>query len=216
MEQQVNLYQPILGAEKRLFSARAIGVGLSLLGLCLCGLAAFGGWRTGRVERSVARLEIQQAAELARVERTGAALQPGRSLAELETQAKNLSADIAARERALDLVRLGAASPATGFAARLEALAHRQLDGLWLRSIVVGSGDGRLALEGSAVEPRLIPAYLAALAEEHALAGVRFDKLTIRRAKHEEAPAQLVFELGAPGLKFPTAEAHPLAAAAHP
>jgi Tfp pilus assembly protein PilN len=209
MEQQVNLYQPILGAEKRLFSARAIGVGLSLLGLCLCGLAAFGSWRTAHVERSVALLDTQQATELARTERTGAALQPGRSLAELETQAKSLSADIAARQRALDLVRLGSASPATGFAARLEALAGRQLEGLWLHSIVVGSGDGRLAFTGSAVDSRLIPAYLAALAEDHALAGVRFDKLTIRRAKKEEAPAQLVFELGAPGLKFPAAEAHP-------
>jgi Tfp pilus assembly protein PilN len=209
MEQQVNLYQPILGAEKRLFSARAIGVGLSLLALCLCGLAAFGGWRTARVEHSVALLDAQQAAELARVERASTAMQPGRSLAELEKQAKSLSADIAARERALDLVRLGKASPATGFAARLEALARRQLDGLWLHSIVVGSGDGRLALAGNAVDPRLIPAYLAALAEEPALAGVRFDTLTIRRAKQQEAPAQLVFELGAPGLKFPAAEAQP-------
>jgi hypothetical protein len=215
MEQQVNLYQPILGAEKRLFSARAIGVGLGLLGLCLCGLGAFGAWRTARVEGTLARLETQQAAELARVERASAALEPVRSLAELETQAKSLSADIAARERALDLVRLGTASPATGFAARLEALARRQLDGLWLRSIVVGSGDGRLAFAGSAVDSKLIPAYLAALTEEPALAGVRFDKLAIRRANHEEAPAQLVFELGAPGLKFPAPDAHP-AAQGHP
>lgn len=209
MEQQVNLYQPILGAEKRLFSARAIGIGLGLLALCLGGLGGFGAWRTGRVERTIAQLEQRQAAELARVEQAGAALQPSRSLAELQVQAKELAADIAARERALDLVRLGAASPATGFAARLEALARRQLDGLWLHVIVVGSGEGRLALKGDALDPNLVPAYLAALAEERALAGVRFDKLAMRRAKPQEAPAQLVFELGAPGLKFPAAEAHP-------
>ena len=76
-------------------------------------------------------------------------------------------------------------------------------------AIVVGSGDGRLAFAGSAIDPKLIPAYLAALAEEHALAGVRFDKLTMRRAKKEESPAQLVFELGAPGLKFPATDTHP-------
>jgi Tfp pilus assembly protein PilN len=209
MEQQINLYQPILGAEKRLFSARASGIGLCLLALCLGGLGAFGVWRTGRVERSITQLEQRQAAELARVEQAGAALQPGRSLAELQAQAKELAADIAARERALDLVRQGAASPATGFAARLEALARRQIDGLWLHTIVVGSGDGRLALRGDALDPNLVPAYLAALAEEHALAGVRFDKLAMRRAKPQEAPAQLVFELGAPGLKFPAAEARP-------
>ena len=42
MEQQVNLYQPILGAERRIFSARAIGGGLVALGVCLGGLHAFG------------------------------------------------------------------------------------------------------------------------------------------------------------------------------
>jgi hypothetical protein len=209
MEQQVNLYQPILGAEKRLFSARAIGLALSLLAVSLFGLAAFGIWRTGRVEHSVALLEQQQTAQLAMFERAGAALQPGLSLAEIETQAKELSADIAARERALSIVRRGTVSPATGFAARLEALARRQIDGLWLHDIVVGSGDGRLALRGATVDPKLVPAYLGAIAQEPALDGVRFDKLAMRRATPEQAPAQLMFELGAPGLKFPAVEKIP-------
>jgi hypothetical protein len=210
MEQQVNLYQPILGAEKRLFSARTIGMGLGLLGLCLCFLATFGFLRTGRVERSVKQLQTQQADALARVERAGAALRPGQSLKDLDRQAKELSADIAARERALDLVRLGAASPETGFAARLEALARRQQEGIWLHDVVMSSGEGRLALRGSATDPRLVPAYLGALAGEHAMNGVRFDKLAMRRATPEEAPAELVFELGGPGLKLPAPkETHP-------
>jgi Tfp pilus assembly protein PilN len=209
MEQQVNLYQPILRAEKHLFSARAIGIGLVLLMVSLALLGGFGAWRTTRVERSIAKLEERQASQLAMVERAGASLQPGRSVQELEAQAKELSAEIAARQRALDIVRQGAGSPATGFAARLEALAHRQIDGLWLRDIVVGSADGRLALRGDTVDSKLVPAYLAAIAQEHALDGVRFDKLTMRRAKQDEAPAQLVFELGAPGLGFAASETHP-------
>lgn len=206
MEQQVNLYQPILGAEKRLFSSSAIGIGLLLLAVCLGGLAGFGAWRTGRVERSVAQLEQQQANELARAEHAGAALRPKQSLAELLNQAKAMSAEIAARERALEVVRSGEATPTSSFAARLESLARRQLDGIWLRQIVVGSGEGRLALQGWTVDARLVPAYLAALAEERALDGVRFDTLAMRRAKPEESPAALVFALGAPGLVFPNAE----------
>jgi len=206
MEQQVNLYQPILGAEKRLFSARAIGVSLAVLAVSLGAIDAFIVWRTARVERAIALIETQQATQLAMNDRVGAAERPGLSIAELQTQAKRFSADIADRERSLDLIRVGAASPATGFAARLEALGRRQLDGVWLHSIVLGSGEGRLAMQGATVDPRLIPAYLAALAQEHALDGVRFDTLAIRRAKHEEAPAQLVFEIGAPDLKFPDAE----------
>jgi hypothetical protein len=209
MEQEVNLYQPILRAEKHLFSARAIGIGLVLLMACLATLGGFGAWRTTRVERSIAQLEQRQTSQLAMVEREGASLQPGRSVEELDSQAKELSAQIAARQRALDIVRQGAGSPATGFAARLEALAHRQIDGLWLRDIVVGSSDGRLALRGDAVDPKLVPTYLSAIAQEHAMAGVRFDKLSMRRAKQDEAPAQLVFELGAPGLAFAASETHP-------
>ena len=209
VEQQVNLYQPILGAEKRLFSARAIGVCLALLAISLSALGGYGAWRTSQVERSIAELEKRQAAELATAERAGLALNPGKSVVELDAEAKELAADIAARERALAILKLGAGSPATGFAARLEALARRQIDGLWLHDVVVGSGDGRLAMRGQALDPKLVPAYLAALSEDPALAGVRFDKLTMRRAKENEAPAQLVFELGAPGLTLASSEAHP-------
>jgi hypothetical protein len=206
MEQQVNLYQPILGAEKRLFSARAIAVGLAVLFVCLGALAGYATWRTARVELAITSLERQQAAQLALAERAAAAIRPRESVAELDATARGLAAEIATRELALGLVRKGVATPASGFAARLESLARRQVDGLWLRKIVVSTGESRLAFEGAAVEPRLVPAYLAALAEEPALDGARFDHLLMRRAKPEEAPAQTVFELGAPGLALPIAE----------
>ncbi len=208
MEQQVNLYQPILGAEKRLFSARAIGIGLATLLVCLGALAGYAAWRASRVERAIAALEQQQAGQLALAERAAAAMRPKESVAELDAAARGLTVEIAARELALGLVRKGVATPGSGFAARLESLARRQLDGLWLRKIVIASGDRRLALEGAATDPRLVPAYLAALGEERALDGARFDHLAIHRALPTEAPAQTVFELGAPGLALPTPELH--------
>lgn len=207
MEQQVNLYQPILGAEKRLFSAYTIGIGLAVLVVCLIGLVGFGAWRTHRIEHSLAELERQEAATLAMAARASAAGRPAQSLTDLDAEARNLSAEIAARERALDIVHRGAGAPATGFAARLEALAHRQLDGVWLSSIVLGSGEGHLAMQGGTSDARLVPLYLAALAGERALAGVRFDRIALRRADAAEAPARMLFELDAPGLKFSAREA---------
>jgi Tfp pilus assembly protein PilN len=197
LEQQINLYQPILGARRHLFSARAIGLALGALAVSLVALAGFGAWRTARIERSVAELEGEQSRLLSMLERTAGDLKTHRGLAELDAEAKSLSADIAARERALELLEAGSASPTTGFAARLESLARRQVEGLWLHDIAVGGGDSRLALRGATVDANLLPRYLAALAQEPAFAGVRFDRLTMRRAKAEEAPARLVFELGA-------------------
>ena len=207
MEQQVNLYQPILGAEKRFFSALTIGLGLAVMIVCLVGLVGFGAWRTRHIERSLAQLEQQEVASLALATRANAAARPTQTLEQIEAEARDLSAEIAARERTAEIVRRGTATPTTGFAARLEALAHRQLDGVWLSGIVLGSGDGRLAMQGGTSDPRLVPAYLAALAAEHALEGVRFDKIALRRAQPAEAPARMVFELDAPGLKFPAPEA---------
>jgi Tfp pilus assembly protein PilN len=204
MEQQVNLYQPILGAEKRMFSARAIGIALLMLSASLAGLAGFAAWRNARLERTITLLERQQEAELTMTERAAASVKPARSFAQLEADAKSLSAEIAARERALDIVRRGGANPDSGFAARLEALARSQVEGLWLRRIVVSMGGGQLAFQGSATDARLLPAYLAALSGEPALDGVRFDRIAMRRADPADAPAQTLFELGAPSLKFST------------
>jgi hypothetical protein len=209
MEQQVNLYQPILGAEKRLFSASAIATGLGVLALCLGVLAGYAAWRAARVEHAIAALEKQQAAELALAERAAAALRPRESVAELDARARSLTGEIAAREAALEAVRRGLATPGAGFAERLEALARRQVEGLWLRKIVVAAGDSRLAIEGAVLEPGLVPVYLGALSAEPALGGARFDRLEIRRATPDEAPARSVFEVGAHGLTLPSAERHP-------
>lgn len=200
LEQQVNLYQPILGAERRLFSARAIGVALTVLAVCLVALASYGSRRTGRVEHSIDEIEKREAANIAMAARASQAARPAASLADLDAEAKLLGADIDVRQHALEIIHRSRGTPATGFAARLEALARPHLDGIWLSSIVLSSGEGRLAMRGAAIGPEMVPAYLAALAAEPALAGAHFDKLAMRRASPEESPAQLVFELDGPGL----------------
>jgi hypothetical protein len=202
MEQQVNLFQPILGAEKRLFSARAIGASLVITLICLAGQGGFEFWRTGRIERSVDEVEHQEASNLQMAERASAALRPIKTLPQLDGDARDLSADIETRGRALEIVRRGSVSASSGFAARLEALARQQLDGIWLGRILLGSGESRLAIQGGTTDRNLLPTYLTALAQEGALDGVRFDTLSMRRALPTEAPAQIIFELGAPGLKL--------------
>jgi hypothetical protein len=202
MEQQVNLFQPILGAEKRLFSARAIGACLAIMFVWLGGLSGFESWRTGRIERSVNQVEERQASNLQLAARASAALRPATTIPQLDAEARKLSGDIASREQALDIVRGGSVSASGGFAARLEALSRQQIEGIWLGRIFLGSGESRLAIQGGTTDRNLLPRYLTALAEERALDGVSFNTLSMRRALPTEAPAQIVFELGAPGLKM--------------
>lgn len=205
-EQQVNLYQPILGAEKHLFSARAIGVALALLVACLGALVFYVSWRTARIELSVVHLQRQEQENIAAAERAGVAARGTLNMPQLDAEAKQLTADIEMRQHVLDVVHRGSVTPANGFAARLEALAHRQLEGIWLNTVILGSGDGRLTLRGGTIDSRLLPTYLSALTQEVALDGVRFDKLSMRRALPKELPATTIFELVGPGLGIPKAE----------
>lgn len=199
MEQQVNLYQPILRAEKRLFSASAIALGVLLLVVCLGGLAGFAAWRTARVEIAVADLERQEAARLESIQRASVALGGDTSLQELEAQIAALAAEVAARERALASV--GADGAATrGFAVRLEALAQPPVDGLWLQRIVFDPTRGGVAIRGATRDPALVPQYLAALQADRSLAGATFGAFELRRATAEEAPAVATFTIATPPL----------------
>ncbi|HXN11294.1 MAG TPA: hypothetical protein VN859_08620 [Steroidobacteraceae bacterium] len=200
MEQQINLYQPILGAEQRLFSARTISLGLALITLSLLGIAGFALWRTLRIERTVAIVEQQDAASLALSARADSTIKPHQSLAELDAAARTLSENLAAREHVLAIVRDGSTSSGSGFAARLEAIGRHQQDGIWLTSVVLASGDWQLALRGATTDPRLVPSWVAALSTEPALDHSRFDHFLIQRVSGA-APAVANFELGAPGME---------------
>lgn len=205
MEQQVNLYQPILGAEKRLFSAHTIGVALAVLALCLIGVAGFARWRTARIERAVVTVAQQETQALALAARANAVNQSGVSLADLDAQARHSTEEITAREYALNIVRRGSGDMHSGFAARLEAIGRRQVEGVWLTSLVMATGDSRLAFSGAATDARLISGWLASLEQESALNGAYFDKVSIKQVA-DAAPAAARFEIGAPGLEMAAVE----------
>lgn len=202
LEQQINLYQPILGRQRRLFSARAILVALSLLSIALLSVAGYGARRIGRVEQDLLVLQRRQQASIEQAGRAGAALRPTLSLADLNAEGARLGQEIEVRQQAIAVMRENAANTGSSFAGRLDALARRQLAGLWLQRILINAGAGQLAMAGRATDARLIPAYLAALATEPALSGVRFDAIAIRRADPQQAPATSVFELDSPELSI--------------
>jgi hypothetical protein len=218
-DQQVNLYQPILGTNQRAFSARSIVVAWCAFALCLTGLGAHNVWRIKRIEASVEQVEREEAANVAMIGLAKLATRPHVSLETLDADAQTMSAGIETRQHALAIIDRGSFDPSKGFAARLEALSRRHLDGIWLTALVLGSGEGRLAMRGATTDSRLLPTYLAGLGADDALAGVRFDKLDMRRGLPSEAPARVVFELGGPGLAVaaptaaPASNAEPVRAA---
>lgn len=181
--QQVNLYQETAPAW-RPFGSATLALAAAAVCCCFAVIWSFGTWEVGRLQRAVDDLQRQQGAQQAMLSSLGSAA--GSNGVDLNSRIQELTAQLAARERALALLQGGAAGNTSGFSAPLAALARHPMPGLWLRQITFSDLSGATSLAGRVVSPDGLPRYLHVLATEPALAGIRFDSLVIERpaARH--------------------------------
>ncbi|HEY8539994.1 MAG TPA: hypothetical protein VIL28_14085 [Steroidobacteraceae bacterium] len=192
MRQQINLYQPTLSETRHPMSFLAL---LAAVAVMVGGLGVHS-WLVNRqvaaLEQTVADLQArhaEQEALLATAENS-----PREDAAALEQRVRNLERTVHERHAALEILRSGAAGQTLGFAARMEALARRHVDGLWIDTLVLSGTNGSMSLGGGTLDPDIVPTYLRNLAQESILRGTRFDDFVIERSseakddEHSSAP----------------------------
>jgi len=199
--QQINLYQHTAPAW-RPFGSATLALACGAIGCCLAVIWAFGSYQVARLQQSVDALQRQQAAQQAALSALGSLQMDGANPADLQTRIQQLSAELAARERALTLLQGGAVGSTRGFSPQLAALARHPITGLWLRQITLSNLTGSVSLAGEALDPDTVPRYLHVLSTEPVLAGVRFDRLVIERPETIAASARAPSRLGAGTFKF--------------
>jgi len=190
MHQQINLYQPIFREERKLFSLKTVGFALGIVSAALIGMWAMGAYSVGSLDKAVGQLKAQQASQEKMAQAASVMLDAQGSPATIQAQVLTLSAQLADRTNALNLLRSGAAGEPKGFASRLQALARQHVEGVWLDQLLLGGGPNGLALRGRSVNPELVPKYLQLLATEPALSGARFDEVAIDRREHHDKASQ--------------------------
>jgi hypothetical protein len=179
MRQQINLYQPALYEQQTRLSA---GTAASMLGAVIAALLIwriYGARQVTQLTREVQTVRAQQQRQAEFAAAAGAARVARGNPLSLQTQAKQLATKLRERQSALELLRDGAAGSTGGFADRLEALARRRMDGVWLDHIVLGGARGVSSLAGHTLDSSLVPRYLQTLAGEPALRGTHFDEFRI-------------------------------------
>jgi hypothetical protein len=190
MRQQINLYQPIFRPQQKSFVAATAVWGVGLVAAALLASWGYGLVRVTHLGQDLVRLRSLQQQQLQIAARGDTAQLRRPSPVALQAKATQLLADLKQRQQALAVLRSGAAGDAGGFARRLEALAHRHVDGLWLDHIVLVGGDGVASLSGRTLDPDLVPQYLQTLTAESALAGTRFENFRIERAPAPKADSE--------------------------
>jgi Tfp pilus assembly protein PilN len=202
MRQQINLYQPILREEHRLFGAKAALRAFAAVLAVLLLLWGYGTYKVKRLEQSTQALREQQARQEQTLTTAGTMSAARATPAELAARVKQAEQEVAGRTRALQLLHAGAAGRTTGFAARLEALARRHVDGVWIDRMALSGSTEAMSLGGATFDPDLVPRYLQNLAQESVLAGARFDQLAIERP-HDKTSTSAQVRFRASSLTLP-------------
>jgi hypothetical protein len=188
MRQQINLYQPIFNREHKQLSAMTLVGGVGIVVVALLGTSLYAHHRAGQLAQEVEAMRERAARQEQMVAQVGELQASHGNPAEIEARVKQLTETVAARKRALDVLQAGAAGQTVGFAARLEALARRHVEGLWIDSLVLSGTNGSMTLQGATLNADTVPVYLQGLAHERALAGTRFDDFVIERPTPEAVP----------------------------
>jgi len=181
MRQQINLYQPIFSEPRKPLAALTVAMIVGLVTVCLIAFSVHTTLRVNKVAARVESLRNDQTRQEAVLAEAAAASTARSNPAEVEARIKKLTASLSERTRALHLLKSGAAGQTTGFAARLEALARRHVDGLWIDRLVISGSNGSMSIAGATLNADIVPAYLQSLAQEPVLAGTRFDEFSIER-----------------------------------
>jgi Tfp pilus assembly protein PilN len=191
VSQQINLYQPIFRKEKIVFSAQTIlwmAVGLTVLLVLWSVLVS---QRIGRLEAELTRQHQAEQRAVEQVAELRESMPPDEPdaglLAEVDSlreRRQGLRESLAALERRMPAAEID-------LLGRLDALASEVPDGLWLTRLHMADQGKTLSIEGNALEPRLVPAWLSALSGAE-----RFSGLGFRQIRLTERPDQ------APGVSF--------------
>lgn len=189
--QQVNLYQPILRKQEKVFSAKTLLQGnlLVLVGLLL--LYGYTLLQTLQLEEQLdaaaaQRDERQQ--RLASLRRRYPEPVRDESVSQRIEQQRQL---LQTRQALFGAVQRYDDAPEQRFSEHLAGLSRQDLPSLWLHHIIVRA-NRQLALEGSALAAKDVPLLLQRLGREPAFSGTAFHSVVIQR---NEETRQIDFAL---------------------
>ncbi len=200
MTQNINLYDASLRTRRDWLTTVNAAAAISV-----CALAATLG--TAWVRYDLAQLqapaaETNSALQAAQTELTdlNQRMSDTKPDARLQAEVQFAQTTLTQRQAALELLRGGGLGNEAGHAAALNAFARQSINGLWLTGVVLD--HQQVALRGRALNPDLIPGYVARLNKEAALQGRSFRALDIERPVHAADAAASMPERRAAYVEF--------------
>jgi hypothetical protein len=202
MSQQINLFNPQFQPQKKICTVPGMTAAVGVLALALAAVGGYAKLRVLRLETEVAQgAERVQKAQKRLIDAT-AEFAPRAKDGRLEAELAEVQAEHDALGRVAAVIERGDLGNTQGYAEYFRALARQRVDGLWLTGVNIGGAGLEIGVRGRALDPALLPGYLARLRNEPILQGKPVGSMQIGQAasvrvagadgKETEAPAPFV------------------------
>ena len=180
MIQQVNLYQAMFRPQQTALRATLIAQIVMGVLLILGAVYVYTWLQLGPLENRLADSQNQIAAGEARNAQLRQQFPAPRVNAATQRRHTQTREKLShTREIAVKL-RSGAFGSIDGLSVFLEGFARQHLEGTWLTRVRVQSGGRSMGLEGKALLPDLVPAYIDRLSQEPAFKGTSFSNMELK------------------------------------
>jgi Tfp pilus assembly protein PilN len=179
VSQQINLFNPIFLKQRKVFSAVAMARALAVLlgGVLAVAFIARQSVEALQKEANDGRERLVQ--REARINKVNGQFLPREKSGELETELAQAEARIKAMREVAGVLQRGELGNANGYSEYFKALARQNPSGVWLTGVTIGGPGNELGVQGRALDPALVPAYLGRLQHEQVMRGKAFGSLKI-------------------------------------
>ncbi len=175
MSQQINLASPQLLKPRHALGLREMVIGLGVILAAMLAWSAYVYYQASVQEQQAEQQEaLQASAQQALDELTAAALRGVSPL--LTAKIKSTQAQLTQRELLLEAVRATLDQTSSGFSPRLRALAHSNIEGVWLNGLTLT--PGYVEIKGSVLNAGLLTTYLDRLGKQAPFSGTTFSGMT--------------------------------------
>jgi hypothetical protein len=200
VSQQINLFNPIFLKQKKIFTALPMAEALGVIVAGALLLTWYAGRSVAELEQSAAAGKALLAGREQRLVKANAQFAPRAKNAALATELAQAEAERKALQDVAMVLKGGVLGNTAGYAEYFRAFSRQNVNGLWLTGLTISGAGNDIGVQGRAMQPTLIPNYIARLTGERVMHGKTFATLDIGRPDVQvpAAPAAVAASVQAP------------------
>jgi hypothetical protein len=187
VSQQINLFNPIFLKQEKLFSAVTMAQALGLILLGSGVLIAYSSYESSGLSKQAAASTTQLVLAQAQLAKINAEFGPRQRSKLIEDDIQKTEIEVKSLQQVFDILQNGEFGNTKGYAEYLRAFSRQILGGVWLTGFSIHGAGSEIGLQGRALQPELVPAYISRLKREPVMQGKSFATLEMQLPLADQA-----------------------------